>query len=303
MPTPDFPLPNGFGWQYHFILWIQSFHKPYFDHIAVALSYLGTESFYMFLLPIVFLTVNRKFGMRLAYVFLTSMFLNSWLKSELRIARPIGIPGVKSTYLSSATGLSMPSGHAQGPMTFFAALSRWAENKWLLRLTSVLVLLIGLTRIYLGLHWPLDVLIGWGLGLLVGRVGWTIGQWWSYRRIPFHFSIVFAVLFPAILFYFTHDGMAQEYAALLFALGTGNAIEQQFVHSKMDHPWWKRICAGIIGIAGLLAIQWALKGQMSELPWRLLKDLLFGWWATLAAPWLFLKLDVYRPKDASTSVD
>lgn len=303
MRNPDFPLPQGFAWQYHFILWIQSFHNSVLDHVAVALSYLGTEPFYMFLLPIVFLTVNRKFGMRLAYVFFTSMFLNSWFKSELQIVRPVGIPGVKSAYLSSATGLSMPSGHAQGTMTFFAAISQWIDSKWLLRAASVLVLLIGLSRIYLGLHWPLDVLVGWGIGLVVGHVGWTIGQWWSYRQIPFRFSIVFAVLFPAMLFYVTNDPLAQQYATLLFAMGTGTAIEQQFVHSRIDKPWWKRICAGVIGVAGLIAIQWALQGSMSDLPWRLLRDLLFGWWTTLAAPWLFLKLDVYKPKDAKTRVD
>lgn len=297
MRIPDFPLPRGFQWQYHFILWVQSFHNPFLNHAAVVLSYLGTESFYILLLPIVFLTVSRKHGLRLAYVFLTSMFINAWLKSVFLIARPIGVPGIRSYYMSSATGMSMPSGHAQGTMTFFTVVSHWCRQRWILWIGMLLVLLIGVSRLYLGLHWPFDVMVGWAIGLVVGRIGWTIGRWWTYRNVPFRFSLVFAVLFPALLCSFTHDSTAIEYAALLFSMGTGAVLEKQFIRSAIDNVWWKRVCAGVMGIAGIFAIQWLLKGQMSDPLWRVVSDLFIGWWTTVIAPWIFLKLDVYRMED------
>jgi membrane-associated phospholipid phosphatase len=299
MGTPDFPLPKRLGWQYHFILWIQSHHSPILDKLAIGFSYLGTESFYLFLLPVVFLACSRKNGLRLAYVYLTSMFFNAWLKSVFQIVRPMGIPGVKSGYISSATGLSMPSGHAQGTMTFFVGLSRWLRRRWIFAAGLLLVFGIGLSRIYLGLHWPLDVLFGWVLGLVIGSFGWNVGRWWSYRGIPFHFALVFAVLFPAVLFYFNHDASGAEYATLLFSVGTGAVIERHTVHSDIDPLWWKRVCAGVIGIGGTIAIQWMLQSHLLDLPWRLLRDLLIGWWTTLLAPWLFRKIDIYT-SEAST---
>lgn len=206
MSIPSFPLPNGFGWQYHFILWIQSFHTPLLDKLATWLSWLGTESAYLIVLPILFLAVNRTLGMRLAYVFVTSMFVNAWLKDALQIARPIGVPGIRSGYISSATGLSMPSGHAQGTMTFFAGISKWTKRRFVMWLGIVLVAGIGLSRIYLGLHWPLDVLVGWGVGLVIGVAGWQIGRWWSYRQVPFAYAVAFAVLFPGLLLTVDHQG-------------------------------------------------------------------------------------------------
>ncbi|EPZ44195.1 phosphatase PAP2 family protein [Alicyclobacillus acidoterrestris] len=295
MATHTFPLPAGFGWQYHFILWIQSFHTPILDKVATVLSYLGTESFYLIILPIVFLAFSRQFGLRLTYVFLTSMFFNAWLKSVIQIARPIGVPGVRSLYLSTATGLSTPSGHAQGTITLWASLVRYLPTRVLRYALLTLVLLIGILRVYLGLHWPMDVVLGWLLGLIIGYAGWQIGRWWSYRGIPWHFALAFAILFPAVLFYFNHDPRGAEYAAYLFAIGTGSVIERRFIHSAIEAVWWKRICAGVIGVGGMVAIQWGLQSTESVLPWLLLRDLLIGWWVTVGAPWIFLKLNVYQP--------
>ncbi|GMA63337.1 phosphatase PAP2 family protein [Alicyclobacillus fastidiosus] len=294
MATPKFSLPAGFGWQYHTILWLQSFHTPILDKVATVMSYLGTESFYLIILPMIMLVFSRQFGLRLTYLFLTSMFFNAWLKSVIQIARPLGVPGVRSGYISSATGLSMPSGHAQGTMTLYVALNRTLSNRFLRYALLLVVLGIGISRIYLGLHWPMDVCVGWMLGLVIGYAGWQIGRWWSYRGIPWHFAILFAVLFPAVLFYFNRDPIGAEYATYLFAVGTGAVLERRFVHSRIDGVWWKRICAGVLGLGGMVAIQWLLQGASADLPWRLLRDLLLGWWVTVGAPWAFLKLNVYQ---------
>ncbi|MFB5190855.1 phosphatase PAP2 family protein [Alicyclobacillus fastidiosus] len=294
MATPKFSLPAGFGWQYHAILWLQSFHTPILDKVAMVMSYLGTESFYLIILPMIMLVFSRQFGLRMTYVFLTSMFFNAWLKSVIQIARPIGVPGIRSGYVSSATGLSMPSGHAQGAMTLYAAVVRPFSNRVLRYLLLLVVLCIGISRIYLGLHWPMDVFVGWLLGLVIGSSGWQIGRWWSYREIPWHFALLFAVLFPAVLFYFNHDPLGAEYATYLFAVGTGAVLERRFVHSRIDGVWWKRICAGVLGLGGIVAIQWLLQGAAADLPGRLLRDLLDGWWVTVGAPWAFLKLNVYQ---------
>lgn len=292
--NPDFPLPYGYLWQYRLLIWIQSFHSPILDKVAVWLSVLGIEKFYILILPILFWSVHKKFGLRLAYVFITGMFINAWLKAAWQIVRPIGVPGIRSGYLSSATSYSMPSGHAQGPMMFWTMLYRWTKRKWIVFLGSILVLLIGLSRLYLGLHWPIDVLVGWGLGLLIGGLGWALGVWWSYRKAPFHWRLFFAITLPLLLYAFHHHGSGSEYAAYLFGIGVGAVFEERFVQSSLDKAVWKRICASIIGIGGIIAVQWIVKWAGHSLGWLLLRDMGIGIWGTWIAPWLFIKSGLYH---------
>ena len=78
-------------------------------------------------------------------------------------------------------GYSFPSGHAMGSMAMVAALAvlawrtRW---RWLtLILGGVFVAVIGLTRLYLGVHYPSDVLAGWG-----AAIAWVSGVNLAVRR-------------------------------------------------------------------------------------------------------------------------
>ena len=294
MATPKFPLPAGFGWQYHMILWLQSFHTPILDKVATVMSYLGTESFYLIILPMIMLVFSRQFGLRLTYLFLTSIVL----QRLAQVRHPNRASARRSGCPIRLYQFSDRIVDAKRPRTGNDDLIRRTQSHAVQSfpaLRAVLVVLgIGISRIYLGLHWPMDVCVGWMLGLVIGYAGWQIGRWWSYRGIPWHFAILFAVLFPAVLFYFNHDPIGAEYATYLFAVGTGAVIERRFVHSRIDGVWWKRICAGVLGLGGMIAIQWLLQGASTDLPWRLLRDLLLGWWVTVGAPWAFLKLNVYQ---------
>jgi membrane-associated phospholipid phosphatase len=295
---PKFPLPAGYLWQYHLLLWIQSFHSPLLNKVAVALSFLGVEHVYLFVLPVLIWAVNKKLGMRVAYTFLVSMFVNSWAKALFHVVRPIGVPGIQSGYLSSATSYSMPSGHAQGTMTFWTLMWRWSRRWWLLGLGLVLVFLIGVSRLYLGLHWPMDVLVGWGLGLLLGIVLWGLAAWWSYRQIPFKITLFFAVAIPIGFYFLSRDTLAMEYNAFLLTLGVGAAIEKEFVGSQLDGTLWKRICSAFIGIAGILAIQWGIQRMGGSLQWMIMGDLAVGLWAALVAPWLFLQAGLFIQEES-----
>jgi membrane-associated phospholipid phosphatase len=294
LAQPDFPLPYGLLWQYRLLVYIQSFHSPVLDKIATLLSSLGIESFYIFVLPIIFWGVHKRNGLRLAYIFLASMFVNAWLKVVFHLVRPIGIPGIRSGYLTSATSFSMPSGHAQGPMTFFAVIARMVKRKWILVAGTILVLAIGLSRLYLGLHWPLDVLVGWVLGLIIGLIGWALAKWWTYRQMSFPARLFLAIAFPVVLYAIHHDELSSGFAAFLLSIGVGAVVEGEWLRSELDGELWKRICVIIIGIAGLIAIQWGMKWTIGSTAWVMVRDCAIGVWATVIAPWIFVLCGLYH---------
>jgi undecaprenyl-diphosphatase len=100
--------------------------------------------------------------------------LNTALKQVFAAPRPDLLP-----HLDIVRSYSFPSGHAAGNMIFFGALAMLWRNRFVLMLSAFAILLIGVSRVWLGVHWPSDVLAGWveGLGWLalwgalhIGRV-------------------------------------------------------------------------------------------------------------------------------------
>jgi undecaprenyl-diphosphatase len=133
-------------------------------------------------LVVVYLTLRRKFRTAL---FVAASILGGWgLSSVLKlgIARPR--PEVVQ-HLVEVTDMSFPSGHAMLSaityLTLGAMLSR-IEERPSLRLffplvAVVLTLIIGLSRIYLGVHYPTDVLGGWAAGTVWACGSWFVARW------------------------------------------------------------------------------------------------------------------------------
>jgi undecaprenyl-diphosphatase len=101
---------------------------------------------------------------------------NSLLKEAFARARPDIVP-----HLDSIGNLAYPSGHASNAMAFFllAALMLATKRPMLWRSIAVaLALLIGTSRLALGVHWPSDVLGGWFWGAAFALIGW-----WTVMRV------------------------------------------------------------------------------------------------------------------------
>lgn len=109
----------------------------------------------------------------------SASLLNTGLKVLVHRGRPEVVP-----HLVQVTNASYPSGHAMLSATAYltiAALLAHGESSrgarlFILGLAAVLVVLIGLSRLYLGVHWPSDVLGGWCLGSAWALAVWTVSQ-------------------------------------------------------------------------------------------------------------------------------
>lgn len=134
-------------------------------------------------LVVVYLALRQKYRTAL---FVTASILGGWALSsamKLGIARPR--PEVVQ-HLVEVNDMSFPSGHAMLSaityLTLGAMLSRLEERaslRYFFPLVAVvLTLIIGLSRIYLGVHYPTDVLGGWAAGMV-----WACGSWFVARRV------------------------------------------------------------------------------------------------------------------------
>jgi undecaprenyl-diphosphatase len=130
------------------------------------------------------LTGKRQAAVMIALCIATGILLSHGLKWGFARPRPDLVPHGNAVYTQS-----FPSGHAMLSavvyLTLGALLARVQEapraKVYLLLVAGLLVMLIGASRVYLGVHWPTDVLAGWVMG-----AGWAILCWWVMLRVQRH---------------------------------------------------------------------------------------------------------------------
>lgn len=113
-----------------------------------------------------------------------AMLLSFAIKAGFERPRPDLVPHGTPVYTAS-----FPSGHATGAaatyLTLGALLARFQARRWvkiyLLGLAVTITVLIGLSRVYLGVHWPSDVLAGWTLGSSWALFCWVVARWLQRR--------------------------------------------------------------------------------------------------------------------------
>jgi len=149
------------------------------------ITWLGSELFFLLFVAYLYWCVDLRLGIQVALILLLSTSLNSGLKLLFASPRPAWVdPDITAIELESSFGL--PSAHAQNAVAVGGVIAQVVRHRWLRGLILLLILLIGLSRLYLGVHFLIDVLVGWlvGAGVLLAfkRYSRPVGQWiWRYR--------------------------------------------------------------------------------------------------------------------------
>ncbi len=280
-------------WGINVIVAIQQVHGPLLDGFFGAITFLGDEQFYLFLIPVMVWCLDFRFGVRLAAFFLMASYINVGLKDLFQHPRPFDlVPGVK---LAAAEGYGLPSGHAQSATVVWGTLAARWRRTWLLGLAAALIVLIGFSRVYLGVHFPTDVLAGWAIGgiLLVVYLAVQPGveRWAS--ELSLWWQIILALAVPAVLVLVHPTKDTVTVMAPLCGAGLGFVLACRYVRFDAGGQWWQRLVRFLLGMVVVVALYLGLKvmfpgeGSGLYLLFRFLRYGLIGLWVTLGAPWLF----------------
>jgi membrane-associated phospholipid phosphatase len=173
----DFPRPSGGSvgiyhrkenpMQLEILRWIQRFSHPALDVAAEFLTMLGEPVLIAVLFCALYWCHDKKLGEAVILTMMASLCLNGILKDFFALKRPIGEEGIVSKRVETATGYAFPSGHTQSATAFWTPILLAAKGIVGRVLPTLIILCVGWSRLYLGVHYPRDVLGGIAFGVLV----------------------------------------------------------------------------------------------------------------------------------------
>jgi membrane-associated phospholipid phosphatase len=302
--------------------------SPVLDGVMKLFSFLGTIEFYLLLIPFVYWVVNTQIGFRLLMVLISTDFLTLGFKQILRQPRPYWIGEVKA--LAEETSYGIPSSHASDSLAVWGYLAYRLKKNWLYALWVVMVGMICLSRMYLGVHFPTDVLVGWLIGLAVVVI-FALGERQAASRlerlstggqIAVGFFISLLIILagwiinlliapfsdpPEWAQYALHARGISHYFTLagsLFGAAAGYVLMRSRLNFQAGGTGWQRAARYVLGIIGVLAIYLGLDMLFGALATDesaiglVLRYLRYGsvtFWAIFLAPWVFLKLRLAEP--------
>ncbi|MDD1752275.1 MAG: phosphatase PAP2 family protein, partial [Methanotrichaceae archaeon] len=129
-------------------------------------SFLGALEFFILFMPLFYWCWDARLGFRVGLILILSQGLNSALKIAFHSPRPYWI-SQEVVPSDSGSSFGMPSGHAQDAVCVWGLIASYIQRPWAWATALGIILLIGISRIYLGVHFPGDVIVGWAIGALL----------------------------------------------------------------------------------------------------------------------------------------
>ena len=297
-------------------------------------SFLGTEQFYLFIAPAIFWCLDAGLGLRLGLGLAVSGSVNSILKLAFHSPRPYWVSEQVQAF-TAETSFGLPSGHAQNAVVVWGLLAAWINKTWAWIVAILLMLMIGLSRLYLGVHFLGDVLVGWLVGALILWAFLRLERpllAWLIRR-PISQQVLAALAFSlglVLLGYLARLALGEwqtpeawitlarrtpeaaepnplgvsglvSMAGVFFGMALGGILLKQQGWFNAGGPALQRLLRYLIGLAGVLAIYTLLGAvfphgeNLAAYGLRYLRYGLIGLWIAYLAPWIFIRLKLAQP--------
>lgn len=291
-----------------------------------AITYLGNEEFYILLLPILYWSLDQILGLRIGMILLLSNGFNTFFKFLFQTPRPYWVSD-SVTNVVHETSFGLPSGHAQNAAAIWGWLAVEVKKRWYTIVSLILIFLIGVSRLFMGVHFLGDVLSGWLIGgLLVWAFSaWSdkIGRWINGLSFGGKLGVVAASTIGLVLLILVAKWVvgpwemnpdwatrAGEYAPYnldgAFTLsGTWFGMLSGFViltekkgRFLANEGGWRRLARFFIGLVGVVVFYFGLGtifprgATVVSYVFRFIRYTLVGWWVAWLGPLVFEKLKV-----------
>lgn len=263
------------------LYFFESIRNPIPDAFFSVITYFGHELLFIILVLLMYWCIDKRGGYYLLIVGLLGTILNQTLKMMFRVPRPWVLDPnftIVESARAAATGYSFPSGHTQCAVGAWGCMALWEKNRTVRLVCLLPLILVPISRMYLGVHTPMDVGVSFVLALLlVFAVYPLILKSETKPALPaLALSVVFlsgvANLLYLSLYHFPADLDPVLYADA-YATGwklTGAALgmvlvmcfDTYYLHFETKAPWYAQILKVVLGIAAVLVVKELFKSPL-----------------------------------------
>jgi len=270
---------------------LQTFSSPFLDQTVYLITNFGSELFYTVALPAIYWVWNKRSGYRLTLVFLFSVYLNSFLKFMFHTPRPSSSVSVRIIHPETGQGYAFPSGHAQGSTVFWGWMGTEIRRKWFYFLAAIMIFLVSLSRIYLNVHWPVDVVGGIVIGLLLIKLWQLFFTFYDESKWPDTLRVIGAISLPLFLYALHHTEDVHMLVGFLMGLSLGKFFEGRYLSWSERASWQVQILKVLAGMAGFMILRLGLKIIFPDIGlFHVFRYCIIGMWVSFGAPWIYTRL-------------
>lgn len=262
-----------------FLYLLENIRFPLLDELMLLITQLGEETAFLAVALIVFWCVDKRRGYYIMAVGFVGTIFNQFLKLLCRVPRPwILDPNFKPVEgsVEAATGYSFPSGHSQSSVGTFGALAVTVKQKVLRCLLIAICVLVPLSRMYLGVHTPADVLVGalCAVALIFGFRFILNGKNLKPMMLIMACISVFFLIFVQFLLnpqnldaHNYASGLKNAYTLLgsIFGVLVVYFVDEKWVHFEVKAIWWAQLLKIAGGIGLVLLVKSGLKTPLDAL--------------------------------------
>ena len=267
-----------------FLHLLEGLRTPWLNTVMSGVTFLGSEGAFLALALGIFWCVSKREGYYLLSVGFFGTILNQFLKLWFRIPRPwvqdSGLTIVESAR-AGATGYSFPSGHTQNAVGTFGGIARFTRRRGLRALCIGAAVLVPFSRMYLGVHTPLDVSVAFATGAALVFAVYPL-----FRCEPrksedlyalFGAMVLCAVAYVAFvtLYPFPADvdaenlaeGMKNAWTLLGATVGVVLVYwaDRNWIGFETEAVWWAQVLKLALGLGLVLGVKTVLKAPLLAL--------------------------------------
>lgn len=274
----------------NFLYILEDLRMPVLNEIMLLVTRFGEETIFLIAALVMFWCVDKRKGYYILSVGLIGTVANQFMKLWFRIPRPWALDEnftILEQAREAASGYSFPSGHTQSAVSTFGGIGYTTKNRWIRNVCAVLVILVPFSRMYLGVHTPMDVLVAAATSIILIVALKPVVFYKDGKLLPYLLAFMTAISLAYLGFveFYPFPG---DVDSTNLASGTENAYtllgallgflivyiaDEKWLHFPVKAVWWAQILKIVLGLLIVLAVKSGLKVPLNlifgELPGRL----------------------------------
>lgn len=265
-----------------FLYLLEGIRFPALDRIMQIITEFGGEMIFLLVALILFWCVDKRKAYYLMAVGFVGTIANQFLKIACQVPRP-WVRDPNFTIVESArvgaTGYSFPSGHSQNAVGTFGSIAMCTRNKPIRTFCIIIAVLVPLSRMYLGVHTPADVLVGSVMALAMlfllkpvcfkkdgayvpamfaGMIVLAFGFLAYTELYPFAQNVDQANLQSAVKNAYTLTGALLGMTVVYY-------VDEKVLHFPTGAAWYAQIGKVVCGLILVLLVKEGLKAPLDAL--------------------------------------